>query len=193
MRAKSTSTGCSSRHVTHHDAAYLPASPLLLAADASQHLPHEHHTGPLFSSAATLTIGAVGGAVAATLLVGLLNPRALDLDAVLGTPESRCIARVLALEQLHAQQSATHAAYTASLKAIDARACPEAFMDAFESYIDAWAKLDAQGDEAPGWIERAGTRMGLLASREDHLRDIEEAWTAIERIALENGIEAPAK
>ena len=178
--------------VTLHYGAYLLASSVLLSGVASQLLPHEHHTGPLFSSAATLTIGAIGGAVAATMLLGLLNPRALDLDAVVGTPESRCIARVLALERLQAQESATHAEYARNLKAIDAQGCPEAFRDALESYIDAWTGLDAQSDEAPSWIERAAMRMGLIASRDDQLRDLEEAWAAIERIALENGIRAPA-
>jgi paraquat-inducible protein A len=176
-----------------HFGAYLLASSVLLSGVASQLLPHEHHTGPIFTSAATLTIGAVGGAVTATLLLGLLNPRALDLDAVVGTPESRCIARVLGLEQLQAQASATYAEYAGRLKSIEVQACPKAFRDAFETYVDAWTKLDAQGDVAPGWIERTGTRMGLIASRDDHLRDIEEAWAAIERIALENGLKAPAK
>jgi len=179
--------------VTLHYGAYLLAFSVLLSGVASQLLPHEHHTGPLFSSAATLTIGAVGGAVAATLLLGLLNPRALNLDAVVGTPESRCIARVLGLEQLQAQASATHAEYAGNLKSIDMQACPKPFRDAFGDYIDAWTELDATGDNAPGWIERAGTRVGLIASRDDRLRDIEEAWAVIERIALENGIEAPAK
>src|SRR5688572_21508484 len=179
--------------VTLHYGAYLLAWSVLFSGVASQLLPHEYHAGPVFSSAATLTIGAVGGAVAATLLLGLLNPRALNLDAVVGTPESRCIARALSLEQLQAQASATRVDYAGNLTSIDAQACPKAFRDAFENYIDAWTELDEQGDKAPGWIERAGTRMGLIASRDDQLRDIEEAWTDIERIALENGIEAPAR
>jgi paraquat-inducible protein A len=179
--------------VTLHYGAYLLASSVLLSGVASQLLPHEHHTGPIFSSAATLTIGAVGGAVAAALLVGLLNPRALDLDAVVGTPESRCIARVVALERLQAQASATQAEYAGNLRSIDVEDCPEAFGDAFEDYIDAWTGLEAQRETPPGWIERAGTRMGLIASRDDRLRDIEEAWAAIERIARENGVEAATK
>jgi len=112
---------------------------------------------------------------------------------VLGTPESRCIARVLALERLQAQTSANEAEYARNLESIDTQACPEAFRDAFEDYLDAWTELDAIGSEPPGWIERAGTRMGLIASRDDRLRGIEEAWTAIERIAVANGVEAPAK
>jgi paraquat-inducible protein A len=179
--------------VTLHYGAYLLASSVLLSGVASQLLPHEHHTGPIFSSAATLTIGAVGGAVAATLLVGLLNPRALDLDAVVGTPESRCIVRALALERLQAQASATQAEYAGNLRSIDVQDCPEAFGDAFDDYIDAWTELEAQRATPPGWIERAGTGMGLIASRDDRLRDIEEAWAAIERIARENGVEAAAK
>jgi hypothetical protein len=35
--------------------------------------------------------------------------------------------------------------------------------------------------------------MGLIASRDDRLRDIEEAWSAIEDAALEHGVEAAAK
>ena len=176
-----------------HYGAYLLACSVLLSGVASQLLPHEHHTAPLFSSAVTLMIGGVGGAVAATLLLGLLNPRALNLDAVVGTPESRCIARVLGLERLQAQASATQAEYARNLRSIDTQACPAAFGDAFEDYIDAWTELDAQREKTSGWIERAGTRMGLIASRDDRLRDIEEAWAAIERIARENGIEAAAK
>jgi hypothetical protein len=182
--------------VTLHYGAYLLACSVLLSGIASQLLPHEHATDPVFSSSVTLTIGAVGGAVVATALLALLNPRAFDLDAVLGPPESRCIARVLALERLHAQTSATRAEYVAALKSIDAAACPESFTDAFASYVDAFAELDeldAKGDEPPGWIERAGVRMGLIASRDDRLRDIEEAWGVIERVAREHGVEAPAK
>jgi hypothetical protein len=141
----------------------------------------------------TLTIGAIAGAVAATLLLALLNPRALNLDAWVGTPEARCVARVLELEQLQAQASATHAEYAGNLKSIDMQACPEEFTEAFEDYIDAWTELEATGNEAPGWVERAGTRMGLIASRDDRLRDIEEAWSAIEDAALEHGVEAAAK
>jgi paraquat-inducible protein A len=179
--------------VTLHYGAYLLASSVLLSGAASQLLPHEHDRGPVFSSPVTLTIGAVAGAVAATLLFALLNPRALELHALVGTPESRCITRVLELERLQAQASGTHAEYAGNLKSIDIRACPEAFREAFENYIDAWTELDATPDKAPGWIERAGTRMGLIASRDDLLRDIEETWAAIERAALEHGVEAPAK
>jgi hypothetical protein len=178
---------------TLHYGAYLLASSVLLSGVASQLLPHEHNAVPIFSSPLTLTIGAVAGAVAASLLLGLLNPRASIFDAVLGTPESRCIARVLALERLQAQTSANEAEYARNLESIDTQACPEAFRDAFEDYLDAWTELDAIGSEPPGWIERAGTRMGLIASRDDRLRGIEEAWTAIERIAVANGVEAPAK
>ena len=179
--------------VTLHYGAYLLASSVLLSGVASQLLPHEHDRGPVFSSPVTLTIGAIVGAVAATVLLGLLNPRALDLDALISTPESRCVARTLEMEQLQAQASATRAEYASNLKSIDVRACPEAFREAFEAYVDAWTELDATGDQTPGWIERAGTRIGLIASRDDRLRDIEEAWTAIERAALEHGVEAPAK
>ena len=179
--------------VTLHYGAYLLAASVLLSGVASQLIPHEHDRGPIFSSPVTLTIGAIVGAVAATVLLALLNPRALNLDALIGTPESRCVARVLELERLRAQASATHAEYAGNLKSIDVRACPETFREAFEDYVDAWTELDARGDETPGWIERAGTRMGLIATRDDRLRDIEEAWTAIERAALEHGVEAPAK
>ena len=179
--------------VTLHYGAYLLAGSVLLSGVASQLLPHEHDRGPVFSSPVTLTIGAVGGAVAATVLVGLLNPRALDFDAFIGTPESRCVARVLELEPLEAQTSDTQAEYAGKLQSIDTRACPEEFREAFEDYIDAWTELDATSDEAPGWIERAGRRLGLIASRDERLREIEEAWAAIERAALEQGVEAPAK
>jgi paraquat-inducible protein A len=178
---------------TLHYGAYLLAASVLLSGLASQLLPHEHHAAPIFSSPLTLTVGAVAGAVAATLLLGLLNPRALNFDAVLGTPESRCIVRVLGLERLQAQTSVTRAEYAENLSSIETQACPEAFRDAFEDYVDAWTGLDTIGDAPPGWIERAGTRMGLIASRDDRLRDIEEAWTAIERIARRHGVEAPPK
>jgi paraquat-inducible protein A len=179
--------------VTLHYGAYLLAASVLLSGIASQLLPHEHDRGPVFSSPMTLTIGAVVGAVAATSLLGLLNPRALTFDAWMGTPESRCIVRVLELERLQAQASATHAEYAASLSSIDMQACPETFRDAFEEYVVAWTELDAQSDTGRGWIERVGTRMGLLPSRDDSLRDIEEAWAAIERAAREHGVEAAAK
>jgi paraquat-inducible protein A len=179
--------------VTLHYGAYLLAFSVLLSGVASQLLPHEHDRGSIFSSPMTLTIGAIAGAVAATLLLALLNPRALNLDAWVGTPEARCVARVLELEQLQAQASATHAEYAGNLKSIDMQACPEEFTEAFEDYIDAWTELEATGNEAPGWVERAGTRMGLIASRDDRLRDIEEAWSAIEDAALEHGVEAAAK
>jgi paraquat-inducible protein A len=179
--------------VTLHYGAYLLAGSVLISGVASQLLPHEHDRSLVFSSPVTLTIGAVVGAVAATLLVGLLNPRALRFDALLGTPESRCVARVLELERLQAQASATHAEYASSLKSIDMRACPEPFREAFEDYVDAWTKLDATSEKAPGWVERAAMRMGLIASRDDRLRDIEQAWSAVERVALANGVEAAAK
>jgi paraquat-inducible protein A len=179
--------------VTLHYGAYLLAASALLSGVAAQLLPHEHERGPLFSNPVTLAIGAVAGAVAATLLLALLNTRSLNLDALVGTPESRCVARALELERLEAQTSATQADYARNLQSIDVRACPEAFTDAFEDYIDAWTALDATGDEAPGWIERAGRRMGLIASRDDRLRDVDEAWAAIERAALEQGVEAAAR
>jgi paraquat-inducible protein A len=177
-----------------HYGAYLLASSVLVSGLASQLLPHEHHAGPLFSSAVTLTVGAVGGAVAATLLIGLLNPGALNLEALVGTPESRCIERVLRLDRLSAQTSGAQAEYVGHLRSIQAQACPKAFTDAFEAYVEAWTQLDAldaNGDDKPSWLERAGTRVGVIATRDDRLEDIEEAWAEIERVALENGIAEP--
>jgi paraquat-inducible protein A len=181
---------------TLHYGAYLLAASVLLSGLASQLLPHEHHAGPLFSSPITLTIGAVGGAVAAAVLIGLLSPGALNLTALVGTPESRCIERVLTLDRLYAQTSGAQDEYVHRLQSIDAGACPEAFTDAFEDYVEAWTKLDAldaRGDEKQSWLERAGRRLGLVATRDDRLEDIEEAWAEIERVARENGARAPAR
>lgn len=74
---------------TLHYGAYLLAGSVLLSGIASQLFVHERHAGPLFSSQLTLTIGAIGGAAAATLVIALLNPGIISLDALVGTPESR--------------------------------------------------------------------------------------------------------
>jgi hypothetical protein len=68
------------------------------------------------------------------------------------------------------------------------------FATALEDYAAASSELeqlDASGEPA-SWLERAGVRLGLLATRDDRLRDVEEAWAEIERIALAHGVRAPA-
>jgi hypothetical protein len=144
----------------------------------------------------TLTVGAVGGAVAATVLIGILNPASLDIDAMLGTPEARCIERALELDRFHARTSATQSQYVARLRSIDAIHCPDAFRSAIEDYVAAWVELDAldtNGVAEPSWLERASARLGLSSTRDDRLLDIEEAWAEIERVALEHGVKVPAQ
>ena len=181
---------------TLHYAAYLLASSVLLAGLASQILAHDPQAKPIFSSPVTLTIGAVGGAVAATLLIGVLNPDLLRFERIVGTPETRCIERTLRLDRLYAGTSASQSEYVNNLAAITSASCPEAFREAFDDYIDAWQALealDANGDEPPGLLDRAAARLGLVATRDERLEEIEEAWSGIERVALEHGITAPAK
>ena len=181
---------------TLHYGAYLLASSVLLSGLASQLLPREHEAGPLFSSSITLTVGAVGGALAATLLIGLLNTNAVNLEQIVGTPESRCIERVLRLDHFYARTSSAQADYVRNMQSIDATACPKAFTKAFGDYVAAWTKLealDANGDRQPSWLERAGARLGLVATRDDRLEEIEHAWAEAERVAGENGVEAPPK
>jgi paraquat-inducible protein A len=181
---------------TLHYGAWLLAASVLLGGIASQMLAHEPHAGPLFSSPVTLTIGAVGGAVAATVLIGLMNPGLLRFEAIVGTPETRCVKRTLDLERLYAGTSATQSEFVAGLQSIVPANCPEAFRDAFEDYIEAWVRLEAldtDTGEEPSWLDRAAARLGLIATRDDRLADIEEAWDEIARIALDHGVTAPEK
>lgn len=181
---------------TLHYGAYLLAASVLLSGLASQLLTHELNAGPLFSSPVTLTIGAVGGAVAASVLIGMLNPGAFSLEAIVGTPESRCIQRVLRLDRLYARMSSAQTDYVAWLQEIETQNCPEDFREAFADYAEAWIELDAleaRGDAAPGWLERAGVLVGLVATRDDRLEDIENAWTEMGAIALEHGVDAPRR
>ncbi len=181
---------------TLHYGAYFLVGSVLLSGAASQLLPHEHKAVPMFSSPVTLTVGAVGGAVAATLLIAGLNPGALDLDALVGTPEARCIERALELDRFYAQTSDTQAEYVGQLRTIEARGCPDAFTSAFEDYVSAWTKLDAldaNGAEKPSWLKRAGTRLGVVATRDDRLDEVDAAWKKIERAALEHGVTAPVR
>jgi paraquat-inducible protein A len=181
---------------TLHYGAYLLAASVLLSGLASQLVAHERHSSPLFSSPVTLTTGAVGGAVAATVLIGLLNPDLLNLEALVGTPETRCVQRVLRLDRLYARASGAQSDYVTNLRQIDSESCPQDFRDAFDDYVGAWEKLealDADDDGKPSLLARAGARLGLIATRDDRLEDIENAWAEIGRIALEYGIKAPAK
>lgn len=181
---------------TLHYGAYLLAASVLLSGLASQFLAHEPESRALFSSPVTLTIGAVGGAVAATALIGLLNPGLLRFEAILGTPETRCIQRVVRLDRTYAATSADESEYVASLRLIDSDSCPEPFRDAFADYINAWeqlAALDPSDDAEPSLLQRAGARLGLIATRDGTLEDIEDAWQEIERAALEYGISAPSR
>jgi hypothetical protein len=174
----------------------LLAGSVVLSGAASQLLPTEHSAGPLFSSSMTLTIGAVGGAASAALLIGILNPDSVDLDALLGTPEARCIERALELDRFYGRTRRTQTEYVGALQSIQPEGCPEAFASAFEDYVAAWStldELDARRDDEPSWLERAALRTGLLATREDRLRDVENAWAEIERVALEHRVEVPPK
>ena len=181
---------------TLHYAAYLLAASVLLAGLASQILAHDPEAKPIFSSPVTLTIGAVGGAVSATVLIGLLNPDLLRFEAIVGTPETRCIERTLRLDRLYAGTSASQTEYVTSLAAIDPANCPAAFREAFDDYIEQWRELealDANGDEEPSLLDRAAARLGLVATRDERLEEIEAAWAEISRVALEHGVTAPAK
>lgn len=181
---------------TLHYGAWLLAASVLLSGLASQLLVHEKHSGPIFSSPVTLTVGAVGGAVAATVLIGLLNPELLRFEAIVGTTESRCIQRVLRLDRVYAASSGTEADYVGNLQAIATDNCPEDFREAYTDYVEAWeqlADINASAGTEPSLLARAGVRLGLIATREDALEDIEAAWAAIAGVAAEYGIEAPSR
>ena len=178
-----------------HYGAYLLAGSVLLSGIASQLFVHERLAVPLFSSQLTLTIGAIGGAFAATLLIALLNPGMLPLEALVGTPESRCIQRVVQLDQVYAAASRSESDYVSNLGQIELTRCPEAFREAFSDYMGAWRQLaeqPADGDE-PGWLERAGQRLGLITTRDDTLEEIAAAWDRVAAVALEHGVMAPGK
>lgn len=179
-----------------HYGAYLLASSVLLSGVASQLLAGEARAVPLFSSGVTLTIGAVLGAVAATLLIGLLNPELLRLDALVGSTETRCVQRVLRLDQAYAEASASQPEYVDNLRGISSIGCPEPFRAAFADYVEAWERLeghDANDNEETGWLDRVGSWVGLVATRDDTLEDIADSWNAVARIALEHGVTAPEK
>ena len=179
-----------------HYGAWLLASSVLASGVASQLLIHEPHSGKVFSSSATLTIGAIGGAIAATVLIGVLNPGLFRLDALVGTPETRCIGRALRLDSAYAATSATESDYAANLNLISVEACPEEFQEAFADYLAAWddlATLDPDDAEEPSFLERAGALVGLVATRDSALADIEDAWAEIEQVAIEYGVTAPTK
>ena len=181
---------------TLHYGAYLLAASVLLSGIASQLLAHEPHGGPIFSNPVTLTIGAVGGAIAATVLIGLLNPDLLRFEAIVGTPETRCVQRVLRLDRLFAAASDSQTDYVASLQTIVPANCPEEFRDAFDDYAQAWEKLEAldtKSDEQPSLLNRAAARLGLVATRDDRLEDVEQAWEEIARVARDHGVTAPEK
>jgi paraquat-inducible protein A len=181
---------------TLHYGAWLLAASVLLSGIASQLLSHEPQGRAIFSGPETLTLGAIGGAIAATALIGLLNPDLFRFEALLGTPEERCISRVLRLDGMFAAASASEADYATNLAGIEAAGCPDEFSEAFDDYISAWQTLGtfSDGDDAePSLLERAGARLGLIATRDTTLEDIEEAWSEIVRVASEFGIEAPTK
>jgi paraquat-inducible protein A len=178
-----------------HYGAWLLAGSVLLSGLAAQLLEHERHSGPIFSSPVTLTIGAVGGAAAATLLIAVLNPGLLRFEALLGTPAERCIERTFRLDRLYASTN-PQTDYVSLLQQIETGACPEAFRDAFADYAEAWRRLDAgdtDGDEEPSLFDRARALVGLSETRDDALEDIEAAWAELAEVALENGITAPAR
>lgn len=176
--------------------AWLLAFSVLLSGIASQFLAHQPHDRTVFSNPVTLTIGAVGGAAVATVMIGILNPDLLNLEALVGTPEERCIQRTFRLDQLHARSSGAESAYATNLRSIEFDGCPEEFTDAFDDYIGAWEQLesiDTNEASEPSLLDRASALLGLTATREEALEEIEQAWADIERVSLEHGITAPAK
>lgn len=181
---------------TLHYGAWLLASSVLLSGIASQFLAHEPHDKTVFSNPVTLTIGAVGGAVSATVLIALLNPGLLNIAALVGTPESRCVERVLRLDRLYARASELEADYIAGLRTIESGDCPGDFQEAFDDYIAAWDQLDAidaNGDAEPSLLDRASEWLGLTATRDEALEEIEESWAEVERVSLGHGVTAPPK
>jgi paraquat-inducible protein A len=181
---------------TLHYGAWLLAASVLLSGVASQFLAHEPHDRTVFSNPVTLTIGAVGGAVSATVLIALLNPGLLNIEALVGTPESRCVQRVLRLDRLYASSTDAQSDYVSNLRTIESGVCPDSFRGAFDDYIEAWEQLDSiDADDVaePSLLDRASALLGLTATRDEALEEIEEAWAEIERIALEHGVTAPPK
>jgi len=181
---------------TLHFGAWLLAASVLLSGIASQFLAHEPRRKTVFSNPVTLTIGAVGGAVSATVLIGLLNPDLQIFEAIVGTPETRCVQRVLRQDELYARTTADQSDYVISLQSIESDNCPDEFSDAFSDYIEAWQQLDSIDENSnaePSLLERASALIGLTATREETLEEIEESWAEIERVALEYGVTAPAK
>jgi hypothetical protein len=126
-----------------------------------------------------------------------LNPGLLNFETLVGTPESRCVQRVLRLDRLYASSTDVQADYVANLGAIDSASCPEDFQDTFDDYIEAWEQLDAidarPADAEPSLLDRASALLGLTATRDEALEDIEAAWAEVERVALGHGVTAPPK
>lgn len=179
-----------------HYGAYLLAASVLLSGLASQLLVRHPGDKPIFASPVPLTVGAVVGAASATGLIALLNPDLLNFDALIGTPETRCVQRALRLDQTYARTTPEHSEYVARLAGIDTASCPEAFRDAFDDYVDAWSDLeasDARDGAEPSWLDRTRTLLGLAPTRDEALEDIEEAWAEIERVAREHDVKPPAK
>jgi paraquat-inducible protein A len=179
-----------------HYGAWLLAGSVLLSGIASQLFVHEPHGGPIFSSQLTLTIGAIGGAAAATLLIGLLNPNLLRFEALLGTPAERCIERSFRLDRTFAETSASQTEYVNRLRDIDVQNCPAAFTAAFADYVDAWRRLDARDANPvaePSLLDRGLALVGLAETREGTLDAIESAWAELAEAAGAHGIEAPAR
>lgn len=180
-----------------HYGVWLLAGSVLLSGLTSQLLAHDPRTKSLFSSPETLTLGAVGGALAALSLVAIINPGMLRFDALVGTPESRCVQRVLRLDRLYASSSATEDEYLAGLRLIDDSACPQDFRDAFADYVEAFDALAALPieDEVSelSLLDRAFALVGLGGSRAAALEDVEAAWERVTEVALDYDVEAPAK
>ena len=181
---------------TLHYGAWLLAASVLLAGIASQFLAHEPRDKTVFSNPVTLTIGAVGGAVSATALIALLNPELLNIEALVGTPESRCVQSVLRLDRLYARASDAESDYATNLRTIATDNCPDDFQDAFDDYVEAWQALEtieANSEREPSLLDRASQLLGLAATREEALEEIEKTWSEIAGIALEQGVTVPAK
>jgi paraquat-inducible protein A len=179
-----------------HYGAYLLAASVLLASFASHVLSLDAERRAIFSGLTTLTLGAVIGAISATMFLAALNPGLFAAGVFAANAETRCVQRVVQTDRAFAQGSASEADYVAGLTEIDLENCPEGFRDAFLEYVEAWEALSARierADNPTGIIDRIGAWVGLVPSQEEALIEIEEAWGIVTEEALTVGVVAPPK
>lgn len=179
-----------------HYGAYLLAGSVVASGAASQLLTGAGHARPIFAGGATLTIGAVIGATTLGLIVAIMNPELLSSEALTANAQSRCIGRVLDSGERAGGANDTRAAYVENLRAIDTAGCPDTFRTAFAAYVVSLERLienEERPAESSGLFDRARRLFGIARSREDALRDVEEAWDVVEREAASFGVRAPPK